>query len=371
MSNLAPQGGFGGFGGFGGGDNPALSGGLISSRDGIVGSWHPPGSVPDPRGIEDAEHLALWDGSVRAHLIDFEMFSRIGFAPGAAGSEKASVWHLEPTSASTSSAPAATGKPLADITRPPSDTFAKQLVFVDRYADLRADRMMEILVQIDVARAFFFSIPYLRPDRTKWTLELLDAAYRLAIFVEMRLKHALACRRPMEYSPQIQPMLLTPSHGALPSGHATESFAAAYVLSALLRYSGTKPYEDASWGTQLMRLASRMSINRTVAGVHFPVDSAAGAVLGLTLGQYFVARCRDAGQYGAWGFDGTKFPAAGVPPLDGDFYWDSLYDVANAVQTEAGPQAARYAIARGGQTIAAGQAPFLTWLWTKAVAEWT
>ena len=42
---------------------------------------------------------------------------------------------------------------------------------------------------------------------------------------------------------------------------------------------------------QLMRLASRVAINRTVAGVHFPADSAAGCFLGLALGQYFWRRC--------------------------------------------------------------------------------
>ena len=41
-----------------------------------------------------------------------------------------------------------------------------------------------------------------------------------------------------------------------------------------------------------MRLATRIAVNRTIAGVHFPIDSAAGAVLGLTLGLYFVARCQ-------------------------------------------------------------------------------
>ncbi len=42
---------------------------------------------------------------------------------------------------------------------------------------------------------------------------------------------------------------------------------------------------------QLQRLAARTSINRTVAGVHFPVDSAAGQALGQSLGEYFVGYC--------------------------------------------------------------------------------
>src|SRR3546814_18772370 len=55
-------------------------------------------------------------------------------------------------------------------------------------------------------------------------------------------------------------------------------------------------YRDPAWGEQLMRLAARIAINRTVAGLHFPVDSAAGALLGLTLGRYLAARC--AGEIG-------------------------------------------------------------------------
>ena len=39
----------------------------------------------------------------------------------------------------------------------------------------------------------------------------------------------------------------------------------------------------------LARLAARISVNRVIAGVHFPIDLAAGLVLGLTVGRYFVA----------------------------------------------------------------------------------
>ena len=115
----------------------------------------------------------------------------------------------------------------------------------------------------------------------------------------MRVEHSLACRRPHEYSSQIQPMIPVALHGTLPSGHATEASTFAYVLWILLRDSGRKEL----WGEQLMRQASRIAVNRTVAGVHFPVDSVAGAMLGLTLGQYLVARCKAASSYTAWKFD--------------------------------------------------------------------
>jgi hypothetical protein len=245
---------------------------------------------------------------------------------------------------------------------------------VARYADLRGDRAPEILTQMGGAGTFFAAVPYLHPDRTPKTLELLAAALRLANFTEMRFKHALACRRPNELSPQIQPIILTPSHGSLPSGHGTEAFITATVLGALLRTVGTASaanpqYGEVDWTTLLMRLAARVAINRTVAGVHFPVDSAAGALLGLTLGQYFVTRCTGTTTYLAWGFDGTEFPNPSdgkPPPDDGDFYWTSLYDPAAAKQIETD-----YAIKRGSQTMRPKQSAILAWLWDAAKGEWS
>jgi membrane-associated phospholipid phosphatase len=213
----------------------------------------------------------------------------------------------------------------------------------------------------------------LRPDRRKWTLELLHAALRLANYAQMRFKHALACRRPLEYSPQVQPMILTPGHGALPSGHATEAHIVALVLWNLVRSKEpTKPLE---WLEQLMRQAARVAINRTVAGVHFPVDSAAGQLLGLTLGAYFLARATaPAGvkaNYSAFKFDGTAFDNTG------DFDWRKHYNV-YATGTSAAETQTK-ALNAGGVAFAdqmsnspqsAGRAPLLAELWSMAQGEW-
>jgi membrane-associated phospholipid phosphatase len=377
LGGLAGQGGLGGLGAVGGlaalglANSPAVGEGLILTRDGIAGTWKSPAATPPELGLEDENNMVRWEPWVRAAVFDFELVSKLGFSQPAAG--KMTLSHLD------TSAMAPAYRPIASITRPPVALFKKLLVFLDSYADLRGDRAAEIFTQMNGAVAYLTAIPFLQPARTPYTYELLAAALRLANFTEMRFKQALACRRPMEFSPQVQPMILTPSHGSLPSGHATETFISAFVLWMLLRASAPKyppgpapldPYGDVSWGTQLMRLAARVAMNRTVAGVHFPVDSAAGAFLGLTLGQYFVSRCTGAANYNAYEFDGTQFPdptAGGQPPNDGDFYWTALYDV-----TIPGPPVALppYVTAVGAQALGGPANAILGWLWNRAQQEW-
>ena len=45
--------------------------------------------------------------------------------------------------------------------------------------------------------------------------------------------------------------------------------------------------------TSLCGRQARIAVNRTVAGVHFPIDSVAGALLGLTLAEYLVNLCQE------------------------------------------------------------------------------
>jgi len=108
--------------------------------------------------------------------------------------------------------------------------------------DLTPEELDRYGAQLGDILPFFGSVGFLHPDRTRWTIELLRTLLRACVTVEMRLKHSMACRRPIEYSAQIQPTILTPGHGTFPSGHATEAFMVAHVLSHLMQEQEQRSY---------------------------------------------------------------------------------------------------------------------------------
>ena len=128
-------------------------------------------------------------------------------------------------------------------------------------------------------------------------------------------------------------MILTPAHGALPSGHATEAFIAAMVLwQPRCEASGGKP-STASMRLsceQLLRLASASPSTAPSPACTSRSTAPPAPCSGLTLGAYFVARCEDPSpKYDAYEFDGTQFPpTTGGPLADGDFYWTLYYNTA-------------------------------------------
>jgi hypothetical protein len=345
---------------------------LIKQRDGIVGNWQGQTLSPAPRTLEAPTNLRAWEPWVRAAVIDFDLLSHLHFTRhketfsykdnGVAVSKTSNLrsvtlWHLHVTSTAANPSPKATSSRVATIIRPTPAIFTRQLDFLDQYSDLREDRASEIICELGPQYAFWGSVANLHPDRNKKTLELLDAALRLANFVEMRIKHALACRRPNELSSQVQPIILTPGHGTFPSGHSTENHMIARILWEL---RGREPV----LGEQLMREAARIAVNRTVAGVHFPVDTAVGQVLGLTLGRYFIQRAKGgAQQFRAWRFDGERYPG------NQDFDFHNFYDAATAVERPDPNVNPPYVDAIPSQAPAVSR--ILNWLWTEAVNEWS
>ena len=248
--------------------------------------------------------------------------------------------------------------------RPPKPRhfLRKQLELVARYSALRADRLHEILAQLPVPIGFFGAITYLSDTRTPRTVELMMTAFRLAVFVEMRFKHAFAVPRPIDHSPQIHPVIPTPLHSAFPSGHATEAFIMARVLSAVLA-AAKDNYDEAPWKEQLMLLANRIAVNRTVAGVHFPVDSMAGCILGLALGDYLIARGKSrTGSYCDWDFNGVTFSEKAA---NQDFEWRPIEETISA--HDDAPQLGLHT----ARSHSVAGSPALMWLWQEAVKEWT
>jgi hypothetical protein len=163
-------------------------------------------------------------------------------------------------------------------------------------------------------------------------------------------------------------MILTPGHASLPSGHATEAFMVAYLLWRLRRTVDST--NDHRWCEQLMRQAARVAINRTVAGVHFPVDSAAGQALGLILGRYFVLRCTNVPAastptYRAWNFHGDRYG------VRSDFDWTLLFSATAASLGNDGMPAALpgFVTPMTAATPTATGSAALKWLWDLAAAE--
>lgn len=175
--------------------------------------------------------------------------------------------------------------------------------------------------------------------------------------VAQHCKHLLAVRRPDALSAQIQPMIATPGHGSLPSGHATEAFAIAEVLRRLV----PSPFRAENLDAQLMQMASRIAVNRTVAGVHFPADSFAGAVLGMAITDVIVRRAGNDDPILPVQFDGRGIQ-------NSDFYvarvWNA--DQRQSFATDDDARITQFSEA----SIETETSEILRWLWGEAILEW-
>jgi membrane-associated phospholipid phosphatase len=142
------------------------------------------------------------------------------------------------------------------------------------------------------------------PDAAR--LVLLTAVAQADAFIASwgyKYRHNLI--RPRAYirrviDPTWEPAIPTPPFPEYPSGHSTQSAAAAEVLAAL---AGDAPFDDSSGlalGHAVRRFASfraaadEAGASRVYAGIHFPLGNSAGAALGRCVGATVLARSRAA-----------------------------------------------------------------------------
>jgi undecaprenyl-diphosphatase len=100
---------------------------------------------------------------------------------------------------------------------------------------------------------------------------LVAVGVLLAHVSSLLLKRAFGVERPNERFPEPEPLVPAPTDFSFPSGHATTSFAAAALIA------GAAP----RLAVPAFVLAAAVAFSRVYVGVHYPLDVAGGALLGL------------------------------------------------------------------------------------------
>ncbi|MEO1705752.1 MAG: phosphatase PAP2 family protein, partial [Pseudomonadota bacterium] len=244
------------------------------------------------------------------------------------------------------------GKAMLTLGNPAPDLLVSQLRFLHSYMDLRADRGGEIVGQMGALAPHFAFILGLTASRNPKLYELIDLCQLLCSHCVMIPKHYLAVRRPDQLDARIMPMIATPGHGSFPSGHATQAMAIATLLSAVVDANPGHFPDAAARKALLFKQAERIAANRTVSGVHYPIDSWAGAMLGREVAGIMVDAATTAGNRSA--VRDAQAYAPTVASGDDDYFVDAFHVTDQVV---------------AGKTYKVAQSGPLAWLWSKAMAE--
>jgi hypothetical protein len=369
--------------------NPVIAAAIESTRQAlkeyIPDRWPQALQGKAPDQLDQPSNLLLWQPDVRSTVLEFEAVAGITFhatkAATATEEEKkdprAQLMLCQPDSDGGASC-----STLVTMTLPNKDVLIQQAGVVADAAKERLmpksndvatrDRLTEIAAQVVPPFAFWCAALPLHPDRMPRTIELIQLTLTLCSFAEQRFKHALAVPRPQYFNPKVMPAILTPGHGSLPSGHATEAFAVSTVLHRLL-FGQAVSEEAKNAQKMLLALAARIANNRMVAGLHTPIDTSAGRMLGTVLARYLIARCVG-GEATTGKFHGSELDAHGatlrrngkpIPDNAPNAFGNELIE-----KNKDGKFDDSICSIEEGAEIQVARSDALAWLWDKARAEW-
>lgn len=233
----------------------------------------------DPRLAADPRRPSVWnwDSQFRTETLVCELSGRFVV-------QSRAVWMIDPGG---HGAPVPTAHKVFEIGALPKVFPDEQIDKVLRAAVEREDRLPEILAQADDFWAFFESVVNIRLESAPRLYELICTAQLWGMRLLMGLKNEVGALRPIQHSSLAMPVITTPGHGSLPSGHATVSALNAELLRNL--FLAAKSPLQSSRSAMLDRLARRIAFNRVVAGVHYPIDSLVGYALGTQLARVLQA----------------------------------------------------------------------------------
>jgi len=182
------------------------------------------------------------------------------------------------------------GQPFATVGPFVAVEIKNQICDVMNNAELRRDRMPEILTQVAVPVSYFAMALNLNPERHRHVFELMTFLFAIAKMTVMRFKLHFQVPRPADLCPAIEPMITTPGHWSYPAGHAVEGHLVTNVLIRLLQRADRKPWNSQEFSEWLIKHADRIGDNRVVAGLHYPKDIEEGKKLAGKLAGHLESR---------------------------------------------------------------------------------
>jgi hypothetical protein len=151
--------------------------------------------------------------------------------------------------------------------------------------------LTEALSQSDSMINAFRGVLSFTAQTHPYTYGLCKIVETIGIFQAMYYKAIFNRARPSTLSPKLMPATDVPGHASFPSGHATQAYLMALMLSNVMPSAAWKAFDpstaieiidsDGLSTGPLFRLAERIARNREILGLHWPSDSRAGKVLAI------------------------------------------------------------------------------------------
>jgi membrane-associated phospholipid phosphatase len=248
---------------------------LAASAGGMVVPLPPPPAALGPNPQPGQKYPLFhpnWDAELRACMYLDEFLS------------KTANWRTRYTTTATSGAL----MPPQNMDQPALNGQVMQIL---QLALEREDRFAEVIDQDDGDGAINYWLGMLKvdPARHPATYLMLRIGRRIGEHVVMCLKGDFLSPRPPQLCPSIVPMIDPPVTPSFPAGHAVQaylnSYLLAYSLPRLPQQQNPLPnvpqYPAQQASGPLFDLAERVSQNRIVAGIHYPVDIDAGVAVAI------------------------------------------------------------------------------------------